>query len=335
MTAVLSRSGPSALALVGLLASGAVAAPVPAPAPASATAAPTPRCFGAASRDPYAPCVNPALRLRVTPTPVGATGQTYAPCLQQVRRGLVNPCLFGTQRTHAVADIALVGDSHAGRWRAPLRIVAQRRRWRGISLTRSGCVFTAGTPDLPGAAGPACRRWNLDVLRWLQEHPEVHTLFVSGRAHAEVRERPRESPFAARVRGALAAWRRLPASVTRIVVLRDVPIRPPGTAACIERALREREPPGPACASARAAVLAPDPEAAAVRALAARGGRARLVDLSPFFCSAARCFPVIGGALVDKDHDHMTVAFATSLAPFLDHRLDLAVGVPSRTADDA
>ena len=46
-----------------------------------------------------------------------------------------------------------------------------------------------------------------------------------------------------------------------------------------------------------------------------------VVDLTDSMCSPRLCFPVIGGALVHKDIDHMTAAFATTLAPYLHRRL--------------
>jgi hypothetical protein len=67
------------------------------------------------------------------------------------------------------------------------------------------------------------------------------------------------------------------------------------------------------CANRRAAVLFHDPAAAAARSRA----RARVLDFTRFFCGPARCHPVIGGAYVYKDFDHMNAVFALSLGPFL------------------
>ena len=45
--------------------------------------------------------------------------------------------------------------------------------------------------------------------------------------------------------------------------------------------------------------------------------RYALLDLTDFFCSRRKCFPVIGGALVTKDGRHLTRVFSTSLGPYL------------------
>jgi hypothetical protein len=47
----------------------------------------------------------------------------------------------------------------------------------------------------------------------------------------------------------------------------------------------------------------------------------KVVDLTEFFCDARSCFPVIGGALVFKDQNHMTETYAKSLAPYLAREL--------------
>jgi hypothetical protein len=50
--------------------------------------------------------------------------------------------------------------------------------------------------------------------------------------------------------------------------------------------------------------------------------RVRLVDLTRFFCDARRCFPVIGGVLVNKDVTHVTAVFGATLGPYLLRQVD-------------
>jgi hypothetical protein len=47
-----------------------------------------------------------------------------------------------------------------------------------------------------------------------------------------------------------------------------------------------------------------------------------VADLSSFMCGPRECRPVIGGALVLKDAGHLTLAFATSLGPYLLRRVN-------------
>src|SRR4051812_16101266 len=85
-----------------------------------------PRCYGAASRDRLRPCENPALRLRVIPSPTQALLVPNAPCWLLPADDVLRPCWFGAARPQAQAEVALLGDSHAMAWRAALAAVARR-----------------------------------------------------------------------------------------------------------------------------------------------------------------------------------------------------------------
>jgi hypothetical protein len=95
---------------------------------------------------------------------------------------------------------------------------------------------------------------------------------------------------------------------------------PRGIGACIVRAVGARRAPGPACAIPRGRALDRDPEA--VAAVSLRSPRVRLADLTPFMCGARACLPVVGGALVLKDENHLTATFAATLGPYLLRAVD-------------
>jgi hypothetical protein len=282
-----------------------------------------PACFGAASRDPARACRNPKLRLMVAPTPIEAAKRRNAPC--ELRVGLPSVCTFGVPARRAERTIALVGDSHASHWRAAVAVLAERNRWHGLSMTRSGCPLSKATKVLAEPARSQCVAWNRAVLRFLRRHPEVKTVFVSqisgGKGFYPSGGR---SAWESGVAGYAAAWRALPRSVEQVVVIRDTPKAEAGTASCVQEALRRRRPAGGACALSRSRVLDADPAAVA----AARTGAARVhgVDLTRFICDRRRCFPVVGGALVYKDQHHLTTVFAETLAPFLQRALDREAG---------
>jgi hypothetical protein len=252
----------------------------------------------------------------VTPTPAQALRRPNAPCdIPRIQFPMV--CRFGVDAEQAQRRIALIGDSHAVHWRAALGPVARERRWHGFSLSRNGCPLSTATPILRGSLTAQCLRWRGAVHGWLRAHPGVDTVFVS-----QHRVRIRGS-YADEVAGYLAAWRALPDSVRRIVVIRDTPVRPPATRRCVVAAITRRARAGRVCAMRRSAVLRPDPAADAARRA---GGRVRLVDMTRYFCDARRCFPVVGGVLTHKDRGHMTAAFGRTLAPMLGRRLS-AIGL--------
>ena len=115
--------------------------------------------------------------------------------------------------------------------------------------------------------------------------------------------------------GYQAMWRRLPATVKRVYVLRDVPRGNASTGACVSRTRGRTDT---ACSIPRGAAIIGDSSA---QAATGAGGRVRLIDLTRHFCSSSHCFPVVGGAYVYKDANHMNATFATTLGPFLERRL--------------
>lgn len=312
MTAPLPRIARRlALILVAAAAAGSgAAAALPANAGTRA-----PRCFGAAARVPGHPCTNPALQTLVTPTPGDALLSTDAPCTPEESWRVLSVCAFGDPPQRAKATVALLGDSHASHWRAALAVAARTEGWRGISLTRSSCPFTQANARIaPEAQGP-CRENNVEAVQWLDAHPEVSTVFVSAHSGARVFTAPGQEALDTKIAGYVAAWRALPASVTRIIVLRDVPTHPLRTSTCIDDAIAADRPPIPACAVRRAGALLPDAEVVAAQRL--HSSRVRVIDLTPFMCGPAECYPVVGGVLVNKDTDHLSQAFSATLGPYL------------------
>ncbi len=266
-----------------------------------------PSCFGAAARNPASRCSNPALRRAVVPTPRVAQGTPNAYCTSDSRVGFVSVCRFGVSRELASSSMALVGDSHAQHWRGALEVVAQGKRWHGLSITRSGCPLTRAIPVLPGKRrSQECRLWNNQVQDWFKHHPEVSTVVVAAHAGANTKGGTQ--------RGYRAAWNLLPSSVRNIIVIRDTPSIG-GLSSCIRRAIAKRKHAGLDCAVTRGRGLRYDDHYAAARS--SRNARVRPVNLTPFFCSARRCFPVVGGALVHKEGEHMTRVFAGTLGRFL------------------
>ncbi len=279
------------------------------------------RCFGAASRNVRFRCRNSRLDRRVVPTPDEALITPNVPCTPLTAEGLVIPCEFGVPGPDSRKTVALIGDSHAAAWRAALESVTQEFRWQGLSITRSGCPFTTATPRLdPALRREQCLRWNRQVLRYLKTHPQISTVFVVAHVDAGVVVKKGRSEFAAKMRGFRAAWKALPTSVKRVIVIRDNPKVGPDTLSCVRRAMRQKKRrPGLACSRSRTSALKRD--AAVVAAQKLHSARIRTVDMTSFFCSRRRCYPVVGGALVHKDVTHLTDIFASTLGPYVVRKL--------------
>ena len=152
----------------------------------AAAAAPAPACFGAAARDPERPCRNPELRLSVVPTPADAQLIPNLPCTRietigagTILRGAVGICAFGVPPVQAAETVALVGDSHAMNWQAPLDVAAQAKGWRVLAITRSHCPFSRAVRRLPEPDRSGCVRWNGRITRWFRAHPEIGVAFFA------------------------------------------------------------------------------------------------------------------------------------------------------------
>jgi hypothetical protein len=271
-----------------------------------------PPCFGAAARDPLHPCVNRALRRQVVPAPVAARQELNAPCEHFHREEGVSVCEFGTPAAQATNNIALVGDSHASHWRAPLDAVARERGWHGLSVARTSCPFSTATKLTPEPTRTQCRTWVAALPAFFRAHPEIDTVFVSAITGGRVKVPKGRTKREAKINGYHNAWRTLPPTVKHIVVIRDSPKIFNSTVECIAGAIAAHADAGTRCAVRRRASLIPDPQA--IAAHTDISGRAQLIDLTRVLCSTTQCFPVIGGALVYKDLHHFTLVFAQTLA---------------------
>lgn len=280
-----------------------------------AAGARTPACFGAAARDPAAPCDNPALDYSARPTPAAAPLELNAPCHPLPYTHVPRVCWFAHRKRGSSATVALVGDSHASSWRSAVVVLARSQRWHALTLRRSSCPFNEARRTTPPQESASCAQWVRATIRWFGRHPEIHTVIVTGSAYSGVVAQAGQDPYTVAVDGYRAALAALPPSVQRVIVLRDTPRSSVQTFDCVARAINAHQPLGDACTLARSDVLPPDPGVEAAQQLGAP--RFQVIDLSDFFCDVDRCFPVIGGALVYKDISHMTTVFGTSLGPFL------------------
>ena len=214
-----------------------------------------------------------------------------------------------------------------GTGRGAVDFVARQRGWTGVSLAHTGCPLSKATKNLPEPARSQCVEWNRQVLRWFAHHPEVTTVFVSQISGGTGVVAPGRNQLAAQRAGYLAAWRALPPSVQHIVVIRDTPKVVGDTDTCVQNAMGAGRRADVACAVSRRSALSED---SAAKAAASMSPRVSVVDLTRFFCDRSRCFPVIGGALVYKDQNHMTETYAASLGPYLDRGLGVTLGTPAR-----
>jgi hypothetical protein len=268
-------------------------------------------CWGAASRDPERRCHNPALTDVVVPTPDDVLLQSRLSgyCTVNLTNAPSSTlCDFGVDAPKARGTVALIGDSHAAAFLPALQYVAIANRWHGLAYIHNGCgVSMALISGYAPADRDGCAAWVNAVLSWLGQHREVTTVVITGRD-----ERGWLSSAAV---GFHQAWQQIPPWIHRIFIIRDVPHSVLSEPDCVTRALTRHQPAGARCAQPRSRAIVDDQEADA--ALSAQSSRVHLLDFTPFFCDKHLCFPVVGGALVYWDMDHLSHEFAPTLGPFV------------------
>jgi hypothetical protein len=268
----------------------------------------TPSCFGAAARDPELRCFS------ATRAVFPALGQSDPDMGWVCDPGVVaGACVSGVPPARARAHVALVGDSHTYHWRSALTVVTDAERWRLYTLSTGGCFFS----DAVKRFSPGCADWYEGVQGWFRQHPEVHTVFVTSNADTPVAVGAGETLRDVKIEGFRRAWQRLPRTVRHIVVLRDLTNSTQGTFDCVTRAVQAgTQRLAPLCSQPRAKVLREDVGVVAARRL--RAERYGSIDLSSFQCSRTRCFPVVGGVMVNGDiYGHLNPSFMRTLGPYL------------------
>lgn len=275
-----------------------------------------PDCFGAASRDPARRCENPALRDSVDPPPERAKAEAGSFCDSVERTRLMTACGFGAMPEDADGTFALIGDSHAANLKSAVSVLTLAKRWRGVSILRAGCPLTRGAPVFASSQrSRQCRDWNRHVLRWLKQHREVKTVFLSAHTGARVKRRKGRSAKQSTQAGYRDLIRTLLRMRRRVVIIRDTPPATKKLSQCVARAMASGRRPQTTCTRPRSVSVRPDPLVDAGRSVRSSG--VKLIDLTSQFCDSKRCFTVIGGALVRHDASHLTQRFAVTLGPFI------------------
>jgi SGNH domain (fused to AT3 domains) len=265
-----------------------------------------PRCFGAAARAGASGCENPALRRLVTPAPSDAELMPDLPCHpRHLRRyAPVVPCSFAAAFASGPPRLALIGDSHAMSFRATVKVASDALGLKAVSLATSGCGFGLEVASGRRPVSEHCRRHTEQVLHWLSDHPSIDIAVLTSSAIQGYTED-----------GLARLWSRIPDSVKSVYVVVDVPRVSFKTAGCVQGVRNRHAVSAGACALPRDdQTLPPDPTAGAV---AQSGPRVHLIDLTKYFCDSEHCFPVIGGAYVYRDTNHMNTVFAATLGPYL------------------
>jgi peptidoglycan/LPS O-acetylase OafA/YrhL len=219
-------------------------------------------------------------------------------------------CVYGDAASSTV--IGLYGDSHAAEWFPAFEKIAIKRHWKLISYTKRGCP-PADIPTYSKVLGKVykeCAPWRENVLKQMVTDG-VQVVFV---AHfdrllsASTRVPMWQKEWRAALQSTIDA---LTATGITPVLMEDTPYPGQDVPTCLSRHYTNVQLCNPIISSAYRDdmhQMLQDFDAAKVHVLWTR----------QWFCTDAGCPTVVGNILVYRDDNHMTVTFASFIAPLLD-----------------
>lgn len=219
-------------------------------------------------------------------------------------------CVYGDPTSSTV--IGLYGDSHAAQWFPAFEKMAIKRSWKLIIYTKRGCP-PADIPTYSKVLGKVykeCAPWRENVLKQMVADG-VQTVFI---AHFD-----RLLSASTRVPMWQKEWRtglqstidQLTAKGITPVLMEDTPYPGQDVPTCLSRHYTNVQLCNPVISSAYRDdmhQMLEDFDAANVHVLWTRH----------WFCTDAGCPTVVGNLLVYRDDNHMSVTFASFIAPLLD-----------------
>ena len=229
-------------------------------------------------------------------------------CDTEIHKTTLKRCEFGG--VGAPRTVVLIGDSHAGQWFPAAEIAFPEPEWRLIVLTKSGCAMPLVSYHWSpvGREYTECEVWRTRALERI--HELRPTLVIVGSAYSyPITPAKWKSGTEELLRG-------LGTSARRVVLLRDSPAPTVDIPVCLAR--MAWNPFLYARRGCRAITDNPRVEIfTAQRQAASHFENTVVVDLNDRICRSEGCEFAPGGPVVFRDHEHLTVAFARSLAPYL------------------
>jgi hypothetical protein len=234
-------------------------------------------------------------------------------CGVRPKSSKLNICRLG--KASSAETIVLMGDSKAEQWLPAVRMTAEARGWRLITLIKGACVPYLGIANANQQridGGKTCRIWRNKAIAWLKERPPKLIVISHSNYYGLVDGRGRSIPKAERPpvweTGLTRTLNALPAS-SEVLVLGDNQRRNRNPVNCLQR-----RPWNMAACSMRKETKAQRPVEQALAAAAAANG-ATFRPTNGQVCNYDPCPLVHHNTLIYRDHSHLTKTFARRLQP--------------------
>jgi hypothetical protein len=226
-------------------------------------------------------------------------------CFVQLNDSRPVSCEFGSDATDA-PRVALIGDSHAYQLLSTFQRMADENGWHLTTYFKGACPWNTTPLSTPGAFGAACTEWRDGVTAALAD-ADLDAVFTAAIATTPYSSTGYDSVHAAAVAGYQDAWSEVLDRGIPVVTVVDNPVWETDPNKCLRtRAMSE-------CDGPRDELLVADDP---LRDAASGLSGVTLLDFTDVFCGEELCMPVVGGANVYRDQDHLTVSFVDTLAPW-------------------
>ena len=265
-----------------------------------------PDCFGAAIVLDDG-CAGTDFGETILPAPgfAGVDRPTDEQCFVQLNDARPVSCEFGSDAADA-PRVALIGDSHAYQLLSTFQQMADENGWHLTTYFKGACPWNTTPLSTPGAFGAACTEWRNGVTAALAD-ADLDAVFTAAIATTPYSSAGFESSYDAAVAGYRDAWSEVLDRGVPVITVVDNPVWETDPNKCLRtRELSE-------CDGPRADLLVADDP---LRDAASGLSGVTLLDFTDVFCDAEICAPVVGGANIYRDQDHLTVSFADTLAPW-------------------
>jgi hypothetical protein len=253
---------------------------------------------------------------------------------------------FDNETPDAERTLLVIGNSHAQQMLAPIGAIAEAQGWQAISFLYAACAF--GLREVDEERGifysQQCRDWNEDVLDLAERiDPDAVITIGTETVPAERRTATGSADDGASGVGAGSELSPTGSNGTRehvldgvdrsidrlaragipVILIRDNPRFVENAYLCAEQ-FADLDP---VTGSDRACIVSrSDAYAVTNPAAAVASDTTAIIDLSDYFCPGSQCPAVIGNTYVYIDDNHLSLVYASTLAPVIEERIVTALG---------
>lgn len=242
-------------------------------------------------------------------------------CHQSIDSPKLSQCSFGPDK--AAATIVLVGGSHSAQWLPALMLHAEKKNWKIVSMTKSGCLF--GDPadkDLFKPLHASCAQWNEEAMKAIVAMKPDLVMALATRHVKEGKQHVEYVPD-----GYADRFKQLGAHGIRAVALRDNPWMDKDVPVCVySPAVDDKN----ICGNKRENVLN---DRTYAETLAKLPDDVSVVDMTEHFCDTEQCWATKDDMVIYRDSNHITATYAEAISPALRDAVDDAMEAVAQNDD--